>query len=288
MRRAAIAISIVLSFSIASCVQAFVPKQPTNPGFWQALVIALLGPGAVGTVLTPGFPVDLDANGTPDGRVTDVDGDGKGDGVDLDGDGAPELVLIDTNGDGQPDAVDQSGDGVPDYYLCFEGGVIQLKTAPGCSGNDATLIDSDSDGVADGVDTDGDGSSNDTTLGQIATDSVVPTLAVDVPAGTYGSAFNVTLTCSDNIAPGTIGYSINAPAPDFSGPTGTFANPPSVTVLIGGAGDGARCLSRCQRQSVHSVDSGLCARFKRAFHQRNDGASSVCLRRRRRNQLDLY
>lgn len=263
MRRAAIAISIVLSFSAASCVQAFVPKQPTNPGFWQALFIALLGPGAVGTVFTPGFPVDLDGNGTPDGRVTDVDGDGKGDGVDLDGDGAPELVLIDTNGDGQPDAVDQNGDGVPDYYLCLEGGVIKMKTAPGCTGNDVTLIDTDSDGVADGVDTDSDGSVNDATLGQIAADAVVPTLAVDVPAGTYGSALNVTLTCSDNVAPGTIGYSINGAAPDFSGPTGTFANPPSVTVFIGGAGDGTYTLRALCRDAKGNLSTLLTAAYVR-------------------------
>jgi Chitobiase/beta-hexosaminidase C-terminal domain len=255
--RARAALALSLSVNFAACA----PGVQGPPEIF-AVLLALASGSPLAARLVPGLPVDLDGDGRSDGTAVDTTGDGAADGLDTNGDGAPDLVLLDTNGDGVADAIDQNGDGAADYWLCFEEGVWRIKTAPACSGNNAGLIDTNGDGIADGLDTDGDGSINDNTLGQIQADTTAPGIAVNIPGGTYGGAQTVTLTCSDNLAPGTIGYTVNGAAPDFSG-SGTFAPPPSTSMTVGGAGDGTYTLRAICRDARGNLSTLLTAVYVR-------------------------
>jgi hypothetical protein len=174
--------ALALGLSLPGCIGLFGGAEDQFPASLGILAGLLTGSPPV-VPLTPGAPVDLDGDGRTDGTVVDSDGNGVADGVDTNGDGVPEIGLVDSDGDGLPDALDVNGDGVADYWICIENGVRKIKTAPGCSGNNATLVDSNGDGTPDGIDTDGDGTINDATLATIAADTTPPVVSIDIPAG---------------------------------------------------------------------------------------------------------
>ncbi|MEQ8350721.1 MAG: chitobiase/beta-hexosaminidase C-terminal domain-containing protein [Leptospiraceae bacterium] len=241
---------IISLFSFSHCSLIFGEPDET-----LLELLALLGDGNGSLVV--GQSVDLDGNGTTDGTVLDRDGNGQPDSLDLDGDGEPDVWLIDENGDGVADAIDMDGDGNPDYYICLVGGV-SVTTGMGCSGSEVDFLDGDSDGTIDGIDTDGDGSSNDTILSDIQSDVTAPTMGVSPSGGTYGAAQSVTLTCTDDVAPGLIIYTTDGSMPTTS--NGTVNSPATVNLTVGGAGNGtyplrAMCRDAAGNSSVVQTET---------------------------------
>lgn len=223
------------------------PRADSGPGLWLALLIS---PGAGRTgILAPGRPADLDGDGSIDGTLVDRDGDGRADGLDWDGDGQADANLPDSDGDGAPDGLDQNGDGVVDYWFCLSGETLTLQLSANCSGTAVRLIDTNGDGAPDGVDVNGDAQIDDALLGQIQADGTPPAALSDTAGGTYASALNVQITCTDNLAPGTIGYTLHGADVDFSAGVGVFGPPPALSVLVGAAGDGAYLLKYACRDA---------------------------------------
>ena len=213
--------------------------QPSGGGDSGAL-LALLAPGSELDVLSQPFrageSIDLDNNGTDEGVNLDVDGDGRSDGIDTSGNGIPNANYIDGNGDGIPEGIDTDGDGTIDYDVVVgDDGSVTISDPV----TDAvvTVIDVDSDGIPDGFDSDGDGNIDDTILQSQSADSTSPVTTADKSTGTYATAQSVTLTCTDNVAPGAIVYSTSGVEPDFSG-SGSVGLAPSVTTTVGQGGDG--------------------------------------------------
>jgi hypothetical protein len=99
------------------------------------------------------------------------------------------------------------------------------------------------------VDVDGDGQIDDALLSQIQADVTPPLALIDTSGGTYASALSVQITCTDNLAPGTIGYTVNGADVDFDAGFGMFGAPPALSVLIGAAGDGAYLLKYACRDA---------------------------------------
>lgn len=180
--------------------------------------------------LTPGTTVDLSGDGKPDGTLVDSDGDGVSDGINLTGGTTPNLILIDTNGDGIPDAVDTNGDGLPDYYISPNPPGF-LTTGPGGTGNPVVVI-VDGNGNPLGFDTDGDGTPNDTSIVTILSDTTPPTITSSLLTGTFSTTQTTTLTCSDNKAPGSIVYTLDASTPSFSPKQGTIIAKSSQAVSL--------------------------------------------------------
>ncbi|MCW7491242.1 chitobiase/beta-hexosaminidase C-terminal domain-containing protein [Leptospira sp. 2 VSF19] len=196
-----------------------------------AFLLGLLGGSPSSTQnLTPGATVDLSGDGKPDGTLVDSDGDGVSDGINLTGGTTPNLILIDTNGDGTPDAVDSNGDGLPDYYISpYPPGF--LTTGPGGSGNPVVII-VDGNGNVLGFDTDGDGTPNDTAIVTILGDTTPPIITSSLLTGTFSTSQTTTLTCSDNKAPGSIVYTLDASTPSFSPKQGTVIASSSKAVSL--------------------------------------------------------
>ncbi|MCW7479647.1 chitobiase/beta-hexosaminidase C-terminal domain-containing protein [Leptospira kanakyensis] len=180
--------------------------------------------------LTPGTAVDLSGDGKPDGTLVDSDGDGVSDGINLTGGTTPNLILIDTNGNGIPDAVDTNGDGLPDYYISPNPPGF-LTTGPGGTGNPVVII-VDANGNPLGFDTDGDGTPNDTAIVTILSDTTPPTITSSLLTGTFSTTQTTTLTCSDNKAPGSIVYTLDASAPTFAPKNGTIITKSSQAVSL--------------------------------------------------------
>jgi hypothetical protein len=101
--------------------------------------------------------IDATGDGTPDGRLIDLDGDGLPDAVDVNGDGAPDGEPLDTDGDGAYDAIDVDGDGGPDGVDLDGDGSFDGVDVNGDGLPDGVAVDVDGDGVSDGVDINGDG-----------------------------------------------------------------------------------------------------------------------------------
>lgn len=236
--------------SALSCVGVLqsgrAPNSASGPGLWLALLIS---PGGAATVFAPGRPVDLDGDGAADGTLVDRDGDGRADGLDWDGDGQADANLPDGDGNGTPDGLDQNGDGAVDYWFCLAGETLALQLSSDCSGANARLIDVNGDGTPDGVDVNGDGQIDDALLGQIQADVAPPLALADAAGGTYASALTVQITCTDNLAPGTIGYTLNGADVEFDGGAGVFGAPPALSVVVGAAGDGAYLLKYACRDA---------------------------------------
>lgn len=180
--------------------------------------------------LTPGATIDLSGDGKPDGTLVDSDGDGVSDGINLTGGTTPNLILIDTNGDGIPDAVDTNGDGLPDYYISPNPPGF-LTTGPGGTGNPVVVI-VDGNGNPLGFDTDGDGTPNDTSIVTILSDTTPPTITSSLLTGTFSTTQTATLTCSDNKAPGSIVYTLDASTPSFSPKQGTIIAASSKAISL--------------------------------------------------------
>ncbi|PJZ81740.1 chitobiase/beta-hexosaminidase C-terminal domain-containing protein [Leptospira meyeri] len=184
--------------------------------------------------LTPGATIDLSGDGKTDGTFVDSDGDGVSDGINLTGGTTPNLILIDTNGDGIPDAVDSNGDGLPDYYISPNPPGF-LTTGPGGTGNSVVII-VDGSGNPIGFDTDGDGTPNDTAIVTILGDTTPPTITSSLLTGTFSTTQMTTLTCSDNKAPGSIVYTLDASTPSFSPKHGTIIVSSSKAISLSSEG----------------------------------------------------
>lgn len=255
---------IVALLNFSNCLgiyKMFPQGKSENPSWLLALFAGMGGTGST----SPGAPIDLDGDWQYDGITIDEDNDGITDGVDFDNDGIVDLGLLDLDHDGAPDAVDVDRDGETDYYLCIEDGRNTIRDAPSCSGSEIVLVDDDDDGLPDGFDTDGDGVINDNpdlpSLSDIRNDITPPIVSIDIPGGTYASAQSVTITCSDNIAPGTIGYSAKhideADDIEFIS-SGRFSPPPTKSVSVGADGDGTyelkfRCRDARGNPSVQKI-----------------------------------
>ncbi|MCW7491101.1 chitobiase/beta-hexosaminidase C-terminal domain-containing protein [Leptospira sp. 2 VSF19] len=210
----------------------FLPNGNNEQNFSPfAFLLGLLG-GSPSSAqnLSPGATVDLSGDGKPDGTLVDSDGDGVSDGINLTGGTTPNLILIDTNGDGTPDAVDANGDGIPDYYISPNPPGF-LTTGPGGTGNPVVII-VDGSGNPLGFDTDGDGTPNDTAIVTILGDTTPPTITSSLATGTFSTTQTTTLTCSDNKAPGSIVYTLDASAPSFSPVNGTVIAKSSQAVSL--------------------------------------------------------
>ncbi|TGK99913.1 chitobiase/beta-hexosaminidase C-terminal domain-containing protein [Leptospira levettii] len=193
-------------------------QQSLNP---LAFLFGLLGGSPSSSQnLSPGTIIDLSGDGNPDATLVDSDGDGVSDGISLTGGPTPNLILLDTNGDGIPDAVDNNGDGIADYYISPNPPKF-LTTGPGGTGNPVVII-IDANGNPLGFDTDGDGTPNDTAIVTILSDSTPPTITSSLLTGTFSTTQTTTLTCSDNEAPGSIVYTLDASTPNFSPKQGTI------------------------------------------------------------------
>ncbi|EMY71064.1 chitobiase/beta-hexosaminidase C-terminal domain-containing protein [Leptospira vanthielii] len=204
------------------------PQQGISP---FAFLLGLVG-GSPSSAqnLTPGTAVDLSADGVPDGTLVDSDGDGVSDGITLNGGTTPNLLLLDTNGDGIPDAVDSNGDGIADYYISPNPPGF-LTSGPGGSGNPVVII-VDANGNPLGFDTDGDGTPNDTTIVAILNDTTAPILTSSLLAGTFSTTQSTTLTCTDNRAPGSIVYTLDATIPGFSPKNGVVITKSSKAISL--------------------------------------------------------
>ncbi|TGK81435.1 chitobiase [Leptospira noumeaensis] len=226
-------IYIVLFFSIITSYCLPIPgtNSQTDSNIF-ALLFGLIGgsPSSSAQNLTPGTAVDLSGDGKPDGTLVDSDGDGVSEGINLTGGTTPNLILIDTNGDGIPDAVDTNGDGIADYYISPNPPGF-LTTGPGGTGNPVVII-VDANGNPLGFDTDGDGTPNDTAIVTILSDTTPPTITSSLLTGTFSTTQTTTLTCSDNKAPGSIVYTLDASTPSFSPKQGTIITKSSQAVSL--------------------------------------------------------
>ncbi|WP_244242083.1 chitobiase/beta-hexosaminidase C-terminal domain-containing protein [Leptospira kanakyensis] len=230
MRKKLTLISFLL-ISYTHCVGIFSNGGNQTDFSLFAFLLGLVGGSpASAQNLTPGTAVDLSGDGKPDGTLVDTDGDGVSDGINLTGGTTPNLILIDTNGDGIPDAVDTNGDGLPDYYISPNPPGF-LTTGPGGTGNPVVII-VDANGNPLGFDTDGDGTPNDTAIVTILSDTTPPIITSSLLTGTFSTTQTTTLTCSDNKAPGSIVYTLDASAPNFSPKQGTVIPKSSQVVSL--------------------------------------------------------
>ncbi|MCW7502815.1 chitobiase/beta-hexosaminidase C-terminal domain-containing protein [Leptospira paudalimensis] len=203
-------------------------QQGLNP---LAFLFGLLGGSPSSSQnLSPGTIIDLSGDGNPDATLVDSDGDGVSDGISLTGGPTPNLTLLDTNGDGIPDAVDNNGDGIADYYISPNPPKF-LTTGPGGTGNPVVII-IDANGNPLGFDTDGDGTPNDTAIVTILSDTTPPTITSSLLTGTFSTTQTTTLTCSDNEAPGSIVYTLDASTPNFSPKQGTIIAKASQAISL--------------------------------------------------------
>ncbi|MCW7460603.1 chitobiase/beta-hexosaminidase C-terminal domain-containing protein [Leptospira limi] len=235
MRNKLYLLFVLILFS-SQCV-GILPDGSSKQGFNAFVFLLGLMGGNPSTSqdLSPGTTLDLSGDGKTDATLVDSDGDGVSDGINLTGDTTPNLILLDTNGDGIPDAVDSNGDGNADYYISPNPPGF-LMTAPGGTGNPVVII-VDSNGNPLGFDTDGDGTPNDTAIVTILSDTTPPTLTSSLLAGTYSTAQTTTLTCSDNRAPGSIVYTMDASSPTFSPKLGTVVNRSSQSISLSTEGN---------------------------------------------------
>ncbi|TGK89503.1 chitobiase [Leptospira bourretii] len=119
--------------------------------------------------------------------------------VDLSGDGKPDGTLVDSDGDGVSDGINLTGGTTPNLIL---------------------------------IDTNGDGTPNDTSIVTILSDTTPPTITSSLLTGTFSTTQTTTLTCSDNKAPGSIVYTLDASTPSFSPKQGTIIAKSSQAVSL--------------------------------------------------------
>lgn len=253
MRKKLYLISFLSLFTF-QCV-GILPDGSSQQGFnpFVFLLGLIGGSPSSSQELSPGTTLDLSGDGKTDATLVDSDGDGVSDGINLTGGEVPNLILIDTNGDGIPDAVDSNGDGNVDYYISPNPPGF-LTTAPSGTGNPVVII-IDSNGNPLGFDTDGDGVANDTAIVTILRDTTPPTLTSSLLAGTFSTAQTTTLTCSDNRAPGSIVYTLDASSPSFSPKTGTVLNRSSQSISL--STEGTHTLQALCRDLAGNLSSPL-------------------------------
>ncbi|XDD51130.1 DUF1566 domain-containing protein [Leptospira sp. WS92.C1] len=221
---------------------------------------------ASGQVLSfsPGESVDLNGGsqgGSATGVVVDPSGNGSASGISVNGNGVPQILFV-NNAQGNPIGVDVNGNGTADYYLCAGGGgLITLTTGLNCTGNTVTVYP----GL--GYDENGDGVVDNPILALIANDFHPPISSIYPPAGLYGGAQTVTVTCADNLAPGNLVYSLDGATPAFSPLAGFVKNPTQTSFAVGAFGEGIYTVQyRCRdlagnlegvQSAVYEVNHGL-------------------------------
>jgi hypothetical protein len=253
MRKKLYLISFLSLFTF-QCV-GILPDGSSQQGFnpFVFLLGLIGGSPSSSQELSPGTTLDLSGDGKTDATLVDSDGDGVSDGINLTGGEVPNLILIDTNEDGIPDAVDSNGDGNADYYISPNPPGF-LTTAPGGTGNPVVII-IDSNGNPLGFDTDGDGVANDTAIVTILSDTTPPTITSSLLAGTFSTAQTTTLACSDNTAPGSIVYTLDANTPSFSPKTGTVLNRSSQSISL--SSEGTHTLQALCRDLAGNISAPL-------------------------------
>ncbi|MBM9578454.1 chitobiase/beta-hexosaminidase C-terminal domain-containing protein [Leptospira sp. 201903070] len=179
--------------------------------------------------------IDMEGNARIKGTFLDVNGDGIADGIDTNKNNVIDMLVSDTDQDGVLDSIDTDGDGATNHYLCLQMSHYSSRTGKDCTGNPLAFIDLGNDGIADGFDVDNDGTINDPILKRIQEDLDSPSISIssnNLP-GTYGNAQKVKLTCTDNIGPGSIAYTLDGSVPNFSPFHGIYSNAPSVNFNVG-------------------------------------------------------
>ncbi|PJZ48502.1 hypothetical protein CH362_14975 [Leptospira saintgironsiae] len=202
------------------------------------------GIGGGGGILPPytgnfsfsvGDSVNLNGNSGSAGNGTILDPGNLGNtlGFATEGNGVPNLIFLYQGSSTSPYAVDVNGDGAVDYYICYHSdGSLTLSTGINCGGNQVLVRP----GL--GFDTNGDGVVDNPILALLGNDVTAPSASISPPAGIYGGAQTVTVTCADNLAPGNIAYTLDSTTPSFSPANGHIANPPFTNFTVGGSGDG--------------------------------------------------
>ncbi|MBM9500511.1 chitobiase/beta-hexosaminidase C-terminal domain-containing protein [Leptospira sp. 201903071] len=179
--------------------------------------------------------IDMEGTARIKGTFLDVNGDGIADGIDTNKNDVIDMLVSDTDRDGILDSIDTDGDGITNHYLCYQISHYSSRTGKNCTGNPLAFIDLGNDGIADGFDVDNDGSINDPILKKIQEDLDPPSISIssnNLP-GIYGNAQKVKLTCTDNVGPGSIVYTLDGSVPNFSPFQGNYSNAPSVNFNVG-------------------------------------------------------
>ncbi|TGK25205.1 chitobiase/beta-hexosaminidase C-terminal domain-containing protein [Leptospira stimsonii] len=192
------------------------------------------GHSGIGNTI-PFMIIDMEGTARIKGTFLDVNGDGITDGIDTNKNDVIDMLVSDTDRDGILDSIDTDGDGVTNYYLCHQMSHYSSRTGKDCSGNPLAFIDLEGDGIADGFDIDDDRSINDPILKRIQEDLDQPSISIssnNLP-GIYGNTQKVRLTCSDNVGPGSIVYTLDGSVPSFSPFQGIYSNAPNVNFSVG-------------------------------------------------------
>lgn len=261
-----------ISYTLSFCLLLFSCGTGTSSATPAALYNAFLTLLRVPTITTapgetpatnfsfsfsPGQSVDLNGGtqgGSGTGIVIDPSGNGAATGISINGNGIPQIIFV-NNAQGNPNGVDINGDGILDYYLCAgANGTIILKTGPNCTGNTVTIY------PGFGYDENGDGVVDNPILALIGNDTNPPISSVYPPPGIYGGAQTVTVTCSDNLAPGNLVYTIDGTVPAFSPLVGYVKNPTKAIFTIGSFGEGTYTVQyRCRdlAGNLESVQSAV-------------------------------
>ncbi|RHX84875.1 chitobiase/beta-hexosaminidase C-terminal domain-containing protein [Leptospira stimsonii] len=192
------------------------------------------GHSGIGNTI-PFMIIDMEGTARIKGTFLDVNGDGITDGIDTNKNDVIDMLVSDTDRDGILDSIDTDGDGITNYYLCHQMSHYSSRTGKDCSGNPLAFIDLEGDGIADGFDIDDDRSINDPILKRIQEDLDQPSISIssnNLP-GIYGNTQKVRLTCSDNVGPGSIVYTLDGSVPSFSPFQGIYSNAPNVNFSVG-------------------------------------------------------
>jgi len=236
---------------------------PIAPEDWApSLSMILLGLGGSTTnptSLKPGQVVNFNGGqGNVTGTVVDINGDGIADGIALGpansgitpSNSRPILILMNSGEGESPDGMDVNGDGNIDYFIFIKNeGNITLSAQPNGSGNQITVV------LGQGFDTNGDGAIDNPILKQLASDTISPVSTITPAGGTYTSSQNITILCSDNIAPGHIVYTKNGTTPNYRPINGIIKNPPTTSFTVGAEGDGTYTIRYLCRDLVGNLES---------------------------------
>ncbi|WP_167882316.1 DUF1566 domain-containing protein [Leptospira langatensis] len=250
---------ILLFFFLSS----FAGCRPENlQNSIQSALLQLLSQGlgihTSSNPIIPGRTLSLNGTRVPPviGTVLDPSNSGTAIGIATENALIPNLILL-YNTNGQPFAVDANGDGNLDYYICIgSDGNVTLNTGTNCTGGQVVIL------PTHGFDTNLDGVADNQILADIASDSTLPSSLISPSQGLYGGAQSITITCSDNVAPGDIVYTTDGSLPTYAPLNGKVTNPPHALFSIGGAGDGIYTVRYRCRDFAGNVENAQSATYQ--------------------------